>query len=122
MAYNTTCICGNYLTLTLSSIYGSSRQVYCNRCNADLKSNDIIYHFMKVNPVKHNNGFDLCENCFKSDLHQDRLNRLVDLPLFKNHHNNECNKNSYKQCESIARLLAALKFYSYLNIIENDKD
>eukprot|EP01084_Bolivina_argentea_P044937 82707_1 len=122
MTYNITCICGNYLTLTLSSIYGCFMRVYCNGCSADLKSNAIIYHCMKINPIEHNNGFDLCENCFKNQLTHDRLNQVVDLLLFKNDHNNECNHNNYKECRSITRLLFSLKFYSRINIIENDND
>eukprot|EP01084_Bolivina_argentea_P133075 234836_1 len=34
----------------------------------------------------------------------------------------ECNKNNYKQCQSVNRLFAALKHYSMLNIMESEND
>eukprot|EP01084_Bolivina_argentea_P043228 79653_1 len=45
----------------------------------------------------------------------------VDLSTFKDIQKCACN-NNYKQCGSITRLLLSLKYYSTLNITENDND
>eukprot|EP01084_Bolivina_argentea_P306064 528805_1 len=42
--------------------------------------------------------------------------------IFVNSNESEMACNNYKQCKSMTRLLAALTFYSHLNIIKNDKD
>eukprot|EP01084_Bolivina_argentea_P136014 239574_1 len=46
----------------------------------------------------------------------------INLSVFKDNQNVKCTNNNYKQCKSMKRLLVALKFYSTLNILQNDTD
>ena len=46
-------------------------------------------------------------------------NKQFDLSVFKEENDSKCNKSNHENCISIKRLLAALKYYDALNIINN---
>eukprot|EP01084_Bolivina_argentea_P044915 82660_1 len=59
---------------------------------------------------------------FGSQARQRNKTDQFDLSVFKDNQNNTCDGDDHKQCKSMTRLLVALKYYSMLNIIENEDD
>eukprot|EP01084_Bolivina_argentea_P097637 175511_1 len=62
------CICGQFLWMTLPCIYGPTASVYCNICLRKFRSYEIIHHCDNANDIRHPNAYDLCDSCSRNNI------------------------------------------------------
>ena len=55
------CICGSHLIQNKQRVYVSF--CICDRCNAQLFGDDVIYHCPRDKTPEHEYGWDLCQQC-----------------------------------------------------------
>eukprot|EP01084_Bolivina_argentea_P014508 27118_1 len=89
---------------------------------ATMNYTPIIYPMIDI-PMKQATTIQhLCNETTQMMTYLPQMVEQVDLSTFKQPQNVECGKSNYKKCKSMTRLFVSLKYYSTLNIIENNND
>eukprot|EP01084_Bolivina_argentea_P232465 391805_1 len=144
-------MCGNPKPIDDNEMWSCARCTYANKkstlsceiCGASKSSNTNDWNctFCTFTNKPTHSKCQICNNTKSNESKNDEMKRKnrdisklesklfqqqggikgVDPLVFKRE-NISCNKNNYKNCTSITRLLVALKCYSTLDIIGNDND